>query len=255
MRAVARAEDLARWMRQQAAAAGARGFVVAWDGGVDSAVVARLAQLATPGAVVCALLLCHSDPKAEVDVLLSAEQLSLPIARVDLSSTFDLLAATLQAARGPTTKAHTGMSDGSPEERLRLDDMKARLRMTALYFLANGLSYLVAGTANRSDLAVGHVTKYGDGGVDLLPLGRLLRSEVQKLARTVGVSAQIIDRPSAAGMRHDVNTEEDMGFTYDDLERYLNGGPQSVAPAVAMRIERRARAGDHKLDVPPMPDA
>ena len=61
--------------------------------------------------------------------------------------------------------------------------------MTTLYFVANSLNYLVAGTGNRSELTIGYFTKYGDGGVDLLPIGDLLKSEVRALARELGVPA------------------------------------------------------------------
>ena len=51
-----------------------------------------------------------------------------------------------------------------------------------MYYVANAMNYLVAGTGNRSELAIGYYTKYGDGGVDLLPLGNLLKTEVRSLA-------------------------------------------------------------------------
>ena len=64
-----------------------------------------------------------------------------------------------------------------------LANVKPRLRMTALYFIANSLNYLVAGTGNRAELTIGYFTKYGDGGVDLLPIGGLLKTEVRAMAR------------------------------------------------------------------------
>src|SRR3989442_10826219 len=75
------AERIAVWMRQRLAASGARGFVVGLSGGVDSAVIARLAQLAAPGAVVGAILPCHSDPADERDALLVAKHFSLMTVR------------------------------------------------------------------------------------------------------------------------------------------------------------------------------
>ena len=52
-------------------------------------------------------------------------------------------------------------------------NVKPRLRMASLYFIANSLNYLVAGTGNRSEITLGYYTKYGDGGVDVLPIGGL----------------------------------------------------------------------------------
>ena len=64
---IGRGAEIAGWLRQQLAAAGARGFVVGLSGGLDSAVVARLCQMASPGRVVGVLMPCHSDPRDEAD--------------------------------------------------------------------------------------------------------------------------------------------------------------------------------------------
>ena len=79
--------------------------------------------------------------------------------------------------------------------RVPLANVKPRLRMTTLYFMANTLNYMVAGTGNRSELSIGYFTKYGDGGVDLLPIGELLKSDVRAAARELGAGAG--DRKSA----------------------------------------------------------
>ena len=126
--------------------------------------------------------------------------------------------------------------------------------MAALYFVANSLNYLVAGTGNRSELAIGYFTKYGDGGVDLLPLAKLVKSEVWALARELGVPPAIIDRAPTAGLWLGQTDEAEMGFGYGDLEQYLSGGPQAIAPALAMKIERLTRASEHKRQLPPVPD-
>src|SRR5688572_10502933 len=95
---VYRTEHIAAWMRRQLVAAGSRGFILGLSGGVDSAVVLRLAQLAAPGATLGAILPCHSDPKDEEDAALVAAHFSAPTVRIDLSSAYDTLVATLQPA-------------------------------------------------------------------------------------------------------------------------------------------------------------
>jgi len=131
--------------------------------------------------------------------------------------------------------------------------VKPRLRMTSLYFVANSLNYLVAGTGNRSELAIGYFTKYGDGGVDMLPIGRLLKSQVQALARELGVPAPIIDKAPSAGLWLGQTDEAEMGFSYADLEKYLSSGPAAVADDLAARIGRLERVSDHKRALAPMP--
>src|SRR5512138_2391917 len=251
-RCVARAETIARWMRQQVASAGARGLVVELSGGLDSAVVARLAQLAAPGAVVAAILPCHGDPSDESDAAAVAAHFSLATIRIDLSPAYDALAAGTQAAM---KELASPARQAAPADRRPLADVKPRLRMTALYAVANSLNYLVAGTINRSALAAGRLTKYGEGGVDILPLGRLLKREVRALARDLGVPAKIVARVPGAGLPLGQTGEEELGCTYDELDRYLDEGPESVAPATALRIERLVRSAEHKTQLPPMPEA
>jgi NAD+ synthase len=111
----------------------------------------------------------------------------------------------------------------------------------------------VAGTGNRSEIAIGYYTKYGDGGVDILPLANLVKSEVRALARELNVPQPIIDRTPTAGLWLGQTDESEMGFTYDDLERYLKDGAQGLAPALAMKIERLVRASEHKRRLPPAP--
>jgi NAD+ synthase len=258
---LATVDRLARWMRERLHAAGARGFVVGLSGGLDSAVVARLAQLAAPGGALGVVLPCHSDPQDERDAMLVARHFSLPIERIELSTAYDTFVAAVQPAlgsiqltKGAAESAESAQSDDEHRRRLPLANIKPRLRMTALYFVANSLNYLVAGTGNGSEMAVGYFTKWGDGGVDLLPLGRLSKSQVRALAHELRVPASIVERPPSAGLWIGQSDEEDMGFTYDDLERYLHGGPQAVTPALAMKIERLVRASDHKRELPAVPD-
>jgi NAD+ synthase len=247
-------EQIIGWMRRELSSSGARGFVVGLSGGLDSAVVARLAQLAAPDRVVGAVLPCHSDPEDERDARLVAAHFSLPTVRVDLSDAYDAAVAAVQ----PAMQALAGALQAKPADpsgaRRPLANVKPRLRMTTLYFLANSLDYLVAGTGNRSEQAIGYFTKHGDGGSDLLPLGGLVKSEVRALARELNVPATIAERPPSAGLWLGQTDEQEMGFTYADLERYLEEGPQGVSPALAMKMERLIRASEHKRALPPIPN-
>jgi NAD+ synthase len=237
-------------MRLQMTAAGARGLVVGLNGGLESAVVARLAQLAAPSAVVAAILPCHSDPADEADAAAVASHYSLTTIRIDLSSAYDQLIAGSQAAM----QALPAAARKSPAADRSTANIKPRLRMTALYFLADSLNCLVAGTSSRTAIAAGHFTKYGDGGVDLLPLGRLLKRDVRSLARDLGVPAHIIARAPGAGLWMGQTDEKELGVSYDELDRYLDEGPESVAPATGLKIERLIRSAEHKSQLPPMPE-
>ena len=244
-----RGERIARWLRERADDAGARGFVFGLSGGIDSAVVARLCQLAAPQRVLGVLLPCYSHPQDEEDARLVASTFSIPIVRVDLDATFDALTESLHTAVKvlPKQVESLDIKQQMPEA-----NVKPRLRMSALYFIANSLNYLVVGTGNRSELTLGYFTKYGDGGVDLLPIGGLLKSEVRALGRELSVPDRVIDKPPTAGLWVGQTDEAEMGFSYDTLETYVTKGPSAVDKAVAERIERLRKVSDHKRALPPV---
>ncbi len=247
--------QIAEWLRQRVIAAGARGFVVGLSGGIDSAVVVRLCQMAVPGQVVGVIMPAHSDPKDEADARLVAEHFGVPVVRVDLADPYDrLIGAAREGMRALPADMWPAATGGDDiKARVPVANVKPRLRMTTLYFVANSLNYLVAGTGNRAELTIGYFTKYGDGGVDVLPIGDLLKSEVRTFARELGVPQPVIDKAPSAGLWLGQTDEEEMGFTYAELERYLTGGPESVAPALALRLERMIRATGHKRELAPAP--
>ena len=240
-----RASDIADWIRQQVTAASVRGLVVGLSGGLDSAIVARLSQIAMPANVVAAILPCHSDPGDERDAQLIVQQFALPVVRIDLAPAYDLLVNDLKTIFLQLPRDQAPIT-GSAEARLPLANLKPRLRMSTLYFIANSLNYLVVGTGNRSELTIGYFTKHGDGAADLLPLGRLMKREVRELAAELEIPQSIIDKAPSAGLWAGQTDEDEMGFSYADLERYLTTGPEGVAPALAMRIERLIRSTEHK---------
>ena len=123
--------------------------------------------------------------------------------------------------------------------------------MTTLYYFAGREGYLVLGTGNRTELTLGYFTKHGDGGVDLLPLGHLVKQEVRELAEHLGVPRSIIDKPPSAGMWKGQTDEDELGFSYDELDRYLVGGQGSEE--LANRVEELRRANAHKLRIPKLP--
>ena len=251
-----RIDSIVEWLRQRLAHAGARGFVVGLSGGIDSAVVARLCQMAAPANVLGVLMPCHGDPDDDADARLVADHFGIPFVRADLAPAFDVLAEDLLQAVAAVPKEQLAGTRPSDDitARVPIANVKPRLRMTTLYFLANSLNYLVAGTGNRSELAIGYFTKYGDGGVDLLPIGDLLKGDVRAAARELGVPEPVIERAPSAGLWPGQTDEGEIGFTYAELESYLTRGPETVAPALVMRIERLVRQSEHKRALAPSPD-
>jgi NAD+ synthase len=234
-------DQIADWLGEHLAVAGADGFVFGLSGGVDSATAAALAvKAAGPDSVLAAILPCHSQP---IDARLAQEVVdtfAMPSVTVNLDDAFDALMENL-----PVT-----------EHRLAAANIKPRLRMTTLYYLAQTYNYLVLGSGNKTEILVGYFTKYGDGGVDLLPLGDLYKTEVWGLARELRVPKRVIEQAPSAGLWPGQTDEEELGITYEELDRVLaataSGETAGIAPVTLERVERMIASSAHKRATPPI---
>ena len=112
------------------------------------------------------------------------------------------------------------------------------------------MNYLVVGTGNRSELAMGYFTKYGDGGVDILPLGDLLKSEVKQLAEELGVPREIVDKAPSAGLWAGQTDEGEMGITYTELDKVLLGELKGISQEKIDLINNRETLSRHKMALP-----
>ncbi|MFC2056361.1 NAD(+) synthase [Chloroflexota bacterium] len=233
-------EKLVLWIRGKVLAGGCKGVVLGMSGGVDSSVAAVLCQRAFPQNTLGVLMPCYSSQEDEEYTLAVASKFSIPTKTVVLDSVFDSLLTVL-----PSDTADLAAS------RMAKANLKARLRMLTLYYFANQLECMVVGPSNRSELAVGYFTKYGDGGVDILPLGNLVKGQIRELANFLGLPQEIISKPPSAGLWPGQTDEGDLGFSYDELDRYLVTGEAS--DEVKGKIESMMAAGDHKRLLPPLP--
>jgi NAD+ synthase len=251
MDAQAVAAFLVEWLAEQVRAGKAEGAVFGLSGGIDSAVVGALSKRAFPERCQGLMMPCHSDPRDKADALAVAKAFGIHVQTVDLGPVYDAHLTALEQARAAALAELTGEEEAEFEGRrasLAAANLKPRLRMATLYFFANSLNCLVIGTGNRSELTVGYFTKYGDGGVDLLPLGGLVKTQVRELADYLGVPRRVIDKPPSAGLWQGQTDEGEMGTSYSELDRYIMEG---VAPgALRAKVERMSRAAAHKLALP-----
>jgi NAD+ synthase len=234
------AEKLVLWIKEKVAASGCRGVVLGMSGGIDSSVAAVLCQRAFPQNTLGLLMPCHSIEEDAEHALAVADKFSITTKTVVLDGIFD---AALKVLPGDT--------DDQDASLVARANLKARLRMLTLYYFANQLRYMVVGSGNRSELAVGYFTKYGDGGVDIMPLGNLVKAQVKELAVFLGVPQEIIDKPPSAGLWQGQTDEADLGFSYDELDRYLL--TNEASDEVRKKIESMITAGDHKRQPPSLP--
>jgi NAD+ synthase len=248
------ADDIATWLREHLHAAGAEGFVLGLSGGIDSAAVCALCcRAAGPERVLGAIMPSHSNPLDVEHAELAGRTFGVETTVIDLSPITDLLLAAMpDAGEGPV--AGEWRADES-RRRLAVANVRPRLRMTTLYYLANLRNRLVVGTGNKSEAMIGYFTKYGDGGVDLLPIVDLYKHEVRALAHQLGVPAPIIDKPPSAGLWPGQTDEGEIGMSYDDLDHALaareRGALDEIPAAHLAHIERLIGSSGHKRQPAP----
>ena len=233
------AEKLILWIRDRVLAARCKGVVMGMSGGLDSSVLAVLCYRAFPQSMLGILMPCYSSQEEVEHAQAVANQFSIPTEKVALDNVFDALLRVL-----PDNDVDSNIS------RVAKGNLKARLRMLTLYYFANRLNYMVVGSSNRSELSVGYFTKYGDGGVDIMPLGNLVKGQVKELAHFLGIPQPIIDKPPSAGLWEGQTDEGELGLSYDELDRYLVTGQAN--DELRGRIESMIATSNHKRQPPPI---
>ncbi len=238
-------EQLVNWLREETENANANGLIVGISGGLDSAVVAHLIRRAFPENSLGIIMPCKSDPQDVEDALKAAESTGINHYTIDLTETHRVLFSTIEKQLKEKNEWN--------EEKARINDanMRARLRMTTLYSVAANFGYLVAGTDNKAEWYTGYFTKYGDGGADLLPLIHLTKGEVREMAVELGVPEEIIHKAPSAGLWEGQTDEEEMGTTYDKIDKFLKG--ETIPEKDRKIIERMHKDSEHKRNLPKQP--
>lgn len=232
--------ELVGWIKDKVSAAGCKGVVVGMSGGLDSSVVAVLCQRAFPQSMLGVIMPCYSDEEDRVHAQMVVEKFSIPTTEIILDSVLDVVLQALLKYETDVTVSQLAQAN-----------LKSRLRMLTLYYLANQLKYMVVGATNRTELAIGYFTKYGDGGADIIPLGNLVKGQVRELASSLGIPQEIIDKPPSAGLWQGQTDENEIGLSYEELDRYLVTGEASNE--VKEKIESMIVVSGHKRSLPLIP--
>ena len=215
-------------------------YVLGLSGGVDSSLVAAITKSAVgKEKLTCIMIPIESHPSDLEDALDLAKQLDLNYFIIDGTKSYH---ETVQRFK----------EQGIELDRDTLSNLKVRIRMTILYAYAQKVSGLVIGTDNMDERYTGYFTKYGDGGVDLLPIVHLVKSEVVEACKIYGVSDRLAERVPTAGLFEGQTDETEMGVKYADLDKYLLGG--EIDSKSKERIEYLHRISEHKRAPIPTPE-
>ncbi|ABR48392.1 NAD+ synthetase [Alkaliphilus metalliredigens QYMF] len=239
-------ERVVAWLREQVEESGTTGLVVGISGGIDSAVVANLIYRAFPNQSLGVILPIRSHQDDIDDGLAVAIACGIKHTTVNLDNEHEnVLSKAINALQ---------KLELYDENKLRISDanLRARLRMSTLYTIANNVNSLVVGTDNAAELHTGYFTKYGDGGVDILPIAGLTKREVYQWGEYLGVPQSVLNREPSAGLWEGQTDEKEMGTTYEMIDDFLEG--KEVPQKDKEIIERLHGISHHKRVMPPLPN-
>ena len=200
-------DDIVEFVQNKESEANADGLVVGLSGGIDSTLAAFLACEAVGKENVFGIVMPSTTTPTEDKLhgTAIAQLLGINYKEIAIDSILNEFLSVTQLE----------------EDKLSIGNLKARIRMSIIYFYANSKNYLVSGTGNKSEILIGYFTKHGDGACDIEPIGDLYKTDVYQLAKYLEIPQEIIDKPPRAGLWNNQTDEDEIGMTYELLDKIL----------------------------------
>jgi len=216
----------------------AESLVIGISGGIDSSVSSTLSAMTGLKTIVVSMPI--KQKKTQHDLSLKHQQWliknfkNVEVYTLELDKLFETFKSSLSKFDN-----ENGMANS-----------RARLRMTTLYQVAAANKGIVVGTGNKiEDFGVGFYTKYGDGGVDISPIGDCKKTEVWELGRELKILDEIINAQPTDGLWVDGRTDEDqLGLSYKELEEAMNNPNSSNRE----KYEKIRKLNLHKMESIPV---
>ena len=243
--------EILKFIRKVVSDAKARGAVIGLSGGIDSSVVGSLCVRALgKDRVVGILMPASHTPKQDVE---DARELSRSWRIKSYEVEIDEISSAFQ--RSIPLKGANKVAKAN---------VKARTRMVISYYFANTLGMVVAGTGDRSEDMIGYFTKFGDGGVDLLPIAHLYKTQVRQLGAYLSLPESIVRKPASPQLWPGHKATDEIPVGYEKLDLVLHGlfdlklRPGEVSQRCRVDLEtvelvmRKHMESVHKRVYPPM---
>lgn len=221
-----------------------KGVVLGISGGKDSAVVAALFTKAIGAENVLGVTLpCHSEKTDKTDAQLVANKYGFELINLDLTPSFDAFQNEVYKLNNFT------------EEQLKNStiNLKPRLRMSSVYYLAalyseiKGGTYIVAGTSNKCELFVGYFTKGGDSTHDIAVINDFTVDEVIQIGEYLEVPYEVLYKTPSDGLSNQTD-EDKLGVKYKDIAKYINN--EELDEDTKNKIEKLHKNSLHKFNIP-----
>jgi len=248
-------KGITSFIREKIEESGAEGAVIGLSGGVDSALTYALTVKAIGPEKIHTLIMPDQrvTPFEDIaDAKHLSEKFGVKPHVIEISPIVDVFTSSIPVY--------------DEEDAMPVGNLRARTRMILLYYYANKYNKLVVGTGDRSEILIGYFTKYGDGAVDILPIGILYKTQVRVLAEKIGVPAKIAWKPSSPRLIPGHSAEGELGLTYEKIDAilylYFDKGVKpeeipEVVPAIRRQevdiVLQRYNASHHKRSMPPTP--
>ncbi len=234
-------EKVVIWLKKKAKEAGADGLIFGMSGGIDSSIIAVISKNAFPDNHLGVFMNIESSEDDFKDAKLVADKFNITFSSIDLTNLYKDFRSLLASRFGNSHQKANA-------------NLKARLRMCTLYYIANKSNYLVVGTGNRSEALVGYFTKYGDGGVDILPIASVYKTHLKQIAQYLKIPEKIINKSPSAGLWSGQKDEEELGISYKVLDLALQNifdkKNNKVRKNIVEKVKDMHKKACHKLKIP-----
>ena len=243
-------DKIVKFIRSSIQGSGATGAVIGLSGGIDSALTAYLTVEALGKDKVLGLMLPEKGISTKTDIDDAVEIATILGIDHNIIEISHILSSFSSAI--PVFDSNAKIANGN---------LKARTRMCILYYHANLMNRMVVGTGNKTELLLGYFTKYGDGGVDIEPIGDLYKTHVRGLSRYMRVPLSTIEKTPTAGLWPGQTDESDLGVSYDmadliltmlvDEKRKISEVKGKFPPEIVDKLAARISSSEHKRMPPP----
>ena len=231
-------DDAVNWIRDYFRVNGPDcNAVIGISGGKDSTVVAALCCEALGKDRVIGVLM-PQGVQSDIDVAREVvEHLGIKSFEINIAGTVNALLVE-------------GRNSGISDTKQARVNLPARIRMATLFMVAQSMNGRVSNNGNASERYVGFYTLFGDGAGQFSPLGKLTVTEVKAIGRELGLPEKFIEKAPSDGLSGKTD-EDNFGFTYDFLDRYIREGEFDKDTAAAAKIDKMYNANYFKTQ--PMP--